>query len=152
MKLRLVLFALTLVLGLQTTFANTAPAVQNGIEPVMADEYTNHSSVDASDMKVIKKEKKGLGNIITWIKEKVNKVVKKFAQLGGLSDPVDKWFWYWLMGWGAGLLLSIISVAAVTGSIYGGGFTIWWILGILSYLAWLFGTVALIVWLIKKFA
>ncbi len=65
-----------------------------------------------------------------------------------LQDPVNKWMWYWILGWGAGLVLSIIAAATITsGSI--SGFGIIWGLATLAYL---FGTISLIVWLVKKFS
>jgi hypothetical protein len=51
--------------------------------------------------------------------------------------------WFWIFGWAAGLLLSIVGVAAALG----GGFGIFWLLG---SLCWLFGTISLIIWLLKK--
>jgi hypothetical protein len=63
------------------------------------------------------------------------------------KDPVNKWLWFGVFGWGAGLVLWIIAAAVVTGGGFlGGGF-----LGLLASLAWLFGTVAFVIWLVKKF-
>ena len=65
-----------------------------------------------------------------------------------LQDPVNKWMWFWILGWGAGLVLTIIAAATVaSGSL--GGFGI--VYGLAS-LAFLFGTISLIVWLVKKFS
>ena len=86
--------------------------------------------------------------------EKKKSKFKFFAKKGNrvdFSDPVDKWMWFWIFGWAAGLLLSILAVAFATGGVYGGGFGIAAILATFSWLAWLFGTVALVVWLVKKF-
>ncbi|MCB0706394.1 MAG: hypothetical protein KDC34_13850 [Saprospiraceae bacterium] len=68
------------------------------------------------------------------------------------GDPVKKWMWFWIFGWAAGLLLYIIAAVALTGSFTGGGFGLWGILTLLGGLCWLFGSVSLIVWLIKMFA
>lgn len=74
----------------------------------------------------------------------VQKVMKKKYDAGiDFQDPVNKWMWFWIFGWGAGLLLSIIGAATLFST---GGFI--WILG---SLCWLFGTVSLVIWLVKKF-
>ena len=63
------------------------------------------------------------------------------------QDPVNKWMWFWIFGWAAGLVLSIVAGATVaTGSV--GSFGLIWLLASLAYL---FGTISLIVWLVKKF-
>lgn len=63
------------------------------------------------------------------------------------KDPVNKWLWFGVFGWGAGLVLWILAAAVTTGGGFlGGGF-----LGLLASLAWLFGTVAFVIWLVKKF-
>lgn len=67
------------------------------------------------------------------------------------SDPVEKWMWYWIFGWAAGLVLYILAVAVATGGVYSGSFGFAAILATLSWLCWLFGSVALIIWLVKKF-
>lgn len=147
MKSRILLIALTFIFGLQTSWAaQQAPATQNGLEPVVAHNFLNAPAADAEYTKVVKSEKKGLGNIITWIKEKLTKAAKKLAQIGGLDDPVDKWFWYWIIAWGVAVLIGIIGAFA-SWNVYAAGFSI---LGTLSYLAWVFGTVALVIWIIKQ--
>ncbi|MCP3931304.1 MAG: hypothetical protein GY705_19640 [Bacteroidetes bacterium] len=56
-----------------------------------------------------------------------------------LNDPVNKWLWLAIIGWGAGLILAILS----------------WILpdlgllGKIGYLAGLAGTVFFVIWLVK---
>jgi len=110
-------------------------------------------SPDATEVTVTTKvEKKGIS---AWLEKKVEKQItkkiakmqKRFAKNGGtkvdFQDPVNKWMWFWIFGWAAGLLLSIIGLAAI-----GGGFGVFWLLGSLF---WLFGTVSLIIWLVKKF-
>ncbi len=62
-----------------------------------------------------------------------------------LDDPIGKWLVYACIGWGAGLLLYIIAAATLTTSGFG-------ILYLLGSLLSLFGSVAFVVWLVKKFA
>lgn len=68
---------------------------------------------------------------------------QKFLGKGGgkkvdFNDPVDKWMWFWLLGWAAGVVLYSFGwfVAAP-----------FWYLG---YLCMLGGTVCLVIWLLKK--
>lgn len=61
--------------------------------------------------------------------------------LGGINDPVDKWFWFWIIGWGTGLLLSILT----GGALAGGG------IGIIWFSLFVLGSISLIIWLLKKF-
>ncbi len=61
--------------------------------------------------------------------------------LGGISDPVDEWFWIWVISWGLGILLTIIFAGAMAGAA----------LGILWLLAFGIGSVSLVLWLVKKF-
>jgi Flp pilus assembly protein TadB len=151
MKLRIVLFALALVFGLQTNWAANTPATNNGIEPIVADDYSPSSiAADADISKVVKKDKKGLGKIFSWVKKKVVKLFQNFGLIEGMDDPVDKWFWFWIIGWAGGLVLYIIAVAVGIGTLFSGGFGFAAILALLAYLAWLFGSVSLVVWLIKS--
>jgi hypothetical protein len=54
---------------------------------------------------------------------------------------VDKWFWIWAIAWGAGILITVISGASIAS-----GF-----LGIFWLSLFIIGSVALVIWLIKKF-
>ena len=60
---------------------------------------------------------------------------------GGISDPVDKWFWIWTMSWGLGIILTIIAGGAIASAA----------LGIVWLSSFVIGSVALILWLVKKF-
>ena len=62
--------------------------------------------------------------------------------LEGLNDPVDRFFWYWIIAWGIGLILILLAAGT-------SGFGV---IGVLATLAWLAGSVSLIVWLVKKFS
>ena len=77
--------------------------------------------------------------------KRMAKLQKFFKKAIDFKDPVNKWMWFWIFGWGAGIVLSILAVATVTG----GGFGAIWLL---SSLCWLFGSVSLIIWLVKKFS
>lgn len=65
-----------------------------------------------------------------------------------LQDPVKKWMWFWILGWGGALVLHIISRVVLVGT-YGTGFGIAALLGLLGSLLGLFGTVSLVMWIIK---
>jgi len=64
------------------------------------------------------------------------KEVKKLNAAGGATS--SKWFKYWLIAWGVAILLSILAVALISPAIW-----------IVSWLAWLAGTVFFIIWLIE---
>lgn len=63
------------------------------------------------------------------------------SRIGGIGDTTDRWFWFWVIGWGAGLLLTIISGGTITTGA----------LGIFWMLSFVFGSVSLIIWLLKRF-
>ena len=69
------------------------------------------------------KAEKRLAKLEKWLK-KINV---------DLTHPVDKWMWFWILGWGASILFSIAGVFPLAG-----------LLG-------LAGTICLIIWLIKLY-
>ena len=66
---------------------------------------------------------------------------KHMNALGGLKDPIDRWFWFWIITWGVGILLTLT---------FGGGLSSATI-GIIWLLAFALGSVSLVLWLLKKF-
>ncbi len=105
--------------------------------------HSGTTTVSADQMKAHKKA--------FQMQKREAKATHLFAKRGiDLQDPVNKWMWYWILGWGAAIVLSIIAVATVTASV--GGATSFGILYLLASLLGLFGTISLIVWLVKKFA
>lgn len=60
---------------------------------------------------------------------------------GIFSDPVNRWFWLWVITWGIGIFLLVVS----SGALAGAG------IGLLWFLAFGLGSIALIIWLVKKF-
>ncbi len=109
-----------------------------------------NKALTKADMKAAKKlEKKQLRMDRKMAKmEKFLSSKKGQKMLGGLDDPVDKFFWYWVIAWGAGIVLSILVPAIFLSGGLGGATA----LLLLSTLVWLAGTVALVIWLVKKFA
>ncbi len=86
----------------------------------------------------------------SFVAKKVSKMIAKRlakSKAGGnidLADPVEKWMWFWIFGWGAGLLFYIIAAASVLTTGFG-------IFGLLGLLCTLFGTISLVIWIVKKF-
>ncbi|MFZ1679264.1 MAG: hypothetical protein WAT91_18415 [Saprospiraceae bacterium] len=96
-----------------------------------------------SEIKELKKNEKRLNRFENVLKH-INKISKSGSakHSGGLfSDPVNRWFWLWIITWGAGILLLVVSAGALTSAA----------IGILWLLAFAVGSVALILWLVKKF-
>ena len=96
-----------------------------------------------AELKNLKENEKQLVRIEKRI-GRINKIYNSGNSnrpLGGISDPVDKWFWIWVIGWGLGLVLTLIFAGAVTGAA----------IGIIWLLAFGVGSVALVLWLVKKF-
>jgi len=133
MPLKTVFLILCTVFVVQGAFAvNSAPTVKGEGEPVTL-------TTKKMDKKILKQEKKAFKQ-----QKKIERRAKVFniiasspaakKALGGLNDPVDKFFWYWVIGWGASIVLGAIP----------GGFLVAWI----PFLA---GAVFGILWIIKKF-
>lgn len=126
--------AFCLLIG-NTAFAVVAPANATGVE------------VAAEDVQLSKKELRKQAKL----QKKLAKLEKKMAE-GPFDDDVKKWRNFWLLGWGGGILLMIVGGVVAVGGALSGGFGIGAILYILGGLAVTFGSISLIIWLIKKFA
>ncbi|MEO5583751.1 MAG: hypothetical protein ABIR66_13755 [Saprospiraceae bacterium] len=111
----------------------------NGIELQISNVKSNTlSNVEARAIqKAERKEFRNQKRLAMVEKFMTKKMAKKAIDF---KDPVNKWLWFGIFGWGAGLLLWIIA-----GSVFSGG------IGLLASLAWLFGTVSFVIWLVKKF-
>lgn len=81
------------------------------------------------------------------LQKKLAKLEKRMAD-GPFDDDVKKWRNFWLLGWGVGILLIILAAALFVGTL-GSGFGFAAILYLLGYLSILFGSISLIVWLVK---
>ncbi len=133
-----------LCLSLCLVVANNAFAVVAPAAPV-----TNAQTEISNDVtkELTKKEQKKLKKL----QKRLDKMQAK-GQDVDFSDPVQKWMWFWIFGWSAAILLSIIGAVVAVGGALSGGFGIGAILVLLGWLAGLFGTVSLIIWLVKKFS
>ena len=139
-------FTITFLSAVLTLFITTNAFSVHRVNPNPTNEDTN-TEIEINDKKSAKEANK-LKAKEAKLTKKMAKVEKKMAEKGiDLDDPVNKWMWFWILGWGAGLVLLIIG--GIVG--FGGGFGLAAVFGLLSGLAWLFGTVSLIVWIVNKF-
>lgn len=86
-----------------------------------------------------------------WKHNLVGKILKKGIDL---QDPVKKWLWYALIGLGGAIIFSILGSVLAVGAVAAGtstGVGISLLLGIVAGLLYLAGTVAFVIWLVKKF-
>ena len=135
-------------------FCQTSFAVKSGkvVTPTNETTETTVSEATINDMLVVKetdspkvaKKKAKMQKRL----EKLNKKMEKWEAKGQKGDDEQKWMRFWLIGWGLGLILTIL--APIVG--VGGGLGAGAILLTLGGIAWLFGTISLIIWIIKKFA
>ena len=65
-----------------------------------------------------------------------------------LQDPVKKWMWFWILGWGGAVVLYILASVLFVGT-GGAGFGVATLLSLLGSLLGLFGTVSLVMWIVK---
>ena len=155
MKIKYLLFTLSLFLLANVSYAgNSVNTEDHPTGIVQMKDFTATKADLKADKQLLKTEKQQYRaeKRMAWLSKIVNKkmAASKKKSLGGLDDPVDKFFWYWLIGWGAGILLSIIAAAAFTGGAFSGGFGAAWVLWLLAWLAWLGGSICGIIWLVKK--
>jgi len=133
---------LTLVLCL--AFTQSAMAIKTPAKSADVKTEVVEKEMTKKEIRQIKKQERKAERF----KKRIAKFEKKMERRGG--DDAKKWMKFWLLGWGAGLLLWIIAIAAVGSG--GGGFGLFAILTLLGSLAWLFGSISLIIWLVKKFS
>ena len=123
------------------------------VVPPTESEKANETKTEILSKKEIKKQarqekrmerhQKRMAKIQEWLNNKGLDI--------DLQDPVEKWMWFWIFSWGAGLILGIIAAASITGGIYSGSFGIAALLGTIGWLCWLAGLAFLVIWLVKKF-
>ncbi|NNE28984.1 MAG: hypothetical protein HKN16_05085 [Saprospiraceae bacterium] len=153
MNLKSVLLILCFGTFSMMAFASTPTAVNVEDHQEGLVSYVDSDAYKALSKKELRAVKKAQKN-----QQKLERKVKRFQKfasskkgqklLGGLDDPVDKWFWFWVIGWGAAIVLG----ALIGGVLISGGLGSATILATLVWLVGLAGTVSLVIWLVKKFA
>ncbi len=131
---------LTLVLCL--VFTQSAMAITTPTNSADVKTEVVEKEMTKKEVRQLKKQERKAERL----KKRIAKFEKKMERRG--SDDSKKWMWFWILGWGAALVLPIIALAIGTS----GGFGIAGVLLLLAGLAGTFGTISLIVWLVKKFA
>jgi|WetSurMetagenome_2_1015567.scaffolds.fasta_scaffold486254_2 hypothetical protein len=104
-------------------------------------EYVTDIPITRQEKRSLVREEKHYVQLETKFKKMFSSKRSKYHGIGSIHDPVDKWFWIWTIGWGLGILITIISGATIAS-----GF-----IGILWFSLFIIGSVALVIWLIKKF-
>lgn len=155
MKIKYLLLSLSMALVATTGFAgNSVNTEDNRVGVVQVEDLVADKALVKADKQLLKAEKQQYRaeKRMAWFSKVINKKMAKSQKkaLGGLDDPVDKYFWYWLIGWGLGLLLTILASAIAVGGAFSGGFGVAWVLFLLGWLAWIGGTIMGIIWLVKK--
>lgn len=134
---------LTLVLCL--VFTQSAMAVKTPAKSADVKTEVVEKEMTKKESRELKKQERKAERLQKRIAKFQKKMEKRKARGG---DDTKKWMKFWLLGWGLGLLLPIVGLLIGTS----GGFGIAGVLILLGSLAWLFGTISLIVWLVKKFS
>lgn len=93
-----------------------------------------------------KAQAKGLGLMVkaSWKMMKAGKI--------DLKDDVEKWKWFWILGWAAAVVLYILAIIFGIGSVVSGtgsGFGLANLFSWLGYACGIFGTISLIMYLVK---
>ncbi len=103
-------------------------------------------SITLKEGKKIKKIEKQLGKLESKIKKKLSKKALKGDRADvDFEDDVDKWMWFWIFGWGLGIVLPVLASVLSLGLVST-------LIGLIGALAATFGTVSLVIWLVKKFS
>ncbi len=144
MKIKELLLLFVFALIAQSTFAiNPEEGNPKDKDATTYEEYIDHGGDDEDLTSAELRRQRRLerhNKRLQWLS---SKVIDEEPKAIDLQDPVEKWLWFAIFGWGAAILLSIILAAAPWS---------FWTLGWIIPLAGLFGTISFIIWLIKKFA
>lgn len=149
MKIRNLVVTVLVALFVQIGFAiNTVNNTLAGNGVALPIELATGHGMTRTEAKAIQKAEKKQVRTQKRIAVVQKYLAKNMAKKAiDFKDPVNKWLWFGVFGWGAGLVLWIIAASVVSGGGFlGGGF-----IGVLASLAWLFGTVSFVIWLVKKF-
>lgn len=144
MKIRNLVVTVLAALFVQFGFAiNTVNNTLAGNGVALPIELATGHGMTRTEAKAIQKAEKKQVRTQKRIALVQKYLAKKMAKKAiDFKDPVNKWLWFGVFGWGAGLVLWIIAAGVSSG--FG-------LIGVLASLAWLFGTVSFVIWLVKKF-
>ncbi|MEP6647607.1 MAG: hypothetical protein ABJC12_11020 [Saprospiraceae bacterium] len=130
------------ILAVFHTTLSASPVINTEDHPVarieMNELIPDHQATHA-EVRILKKNESRLyrfENIMHRLSTKKSRHSK-----GLFSDPVNKWFWIWLVTWGFGALVLVVSSGGVASPA----------IGIIWLLAFAIGSISLIIWLLKKF-
>ena len=87
------------------------------------------------------KQAKKLDKFEKRIAKKMEKMKAKSSADVDFNDPVDKWMWFWIFAWGLGLAAFLVASIALSG-----------FFGFVGSALMVFGFIALVLWLVKKFS
>ncbi len=140
MKIKYLLLSLSMALFTVTGYAgNSVNTEDTRAGVVQMEDLMAAKALVKADKHLLKSEKQQYRaeKRMAWFSKVINQKMAKSQNkaLGGLNDPIDKWFWFAIIGWGAAILLTF-SIST------------WY----LSSLFWLAGTVCAVLWIVKKFA
>lgn len=136
-------FHLTLLCTLLIFMAKSAAAADINTEDFRPGRIQMHEAVSASQMNAPSKRLSRQEKKVNRVEKRLQRLEKMITKRGapGLSDPDNRYFWYWIGGWGAGLLLTLLAGGAITS----GGLAILW------FTLFVGGAISLVLWLVKRF-
>jgi len=85
-------------------------------------------------LRAVKKQERRdrrIERVADWIHKRMIKRAEKGKRIiGGFDDPVDKWFWYWMIAWGGAIVFAVVGVGIIVGllALAGIAFAVIWIL------------------------
>ncbi len=129
--LRFTLFALALAVAAPITT----------VEAIVSSQSTATEIAAASEPTLTKKQQRQLDRLEKKLAKAEARAAEKSASAEekvDFEDPINKWMWFWIFGWSAAIIFSILGYGVIGGLYY------------IGYLCGLFGTVSLIIWLLKK--
>ncbi len=148
MKTFTYLICFILTLGASSA-SHEAWAIQP-IHPEKMDEVVSaHSKKEARFAKRMDRAQKRIARIVARVEHKIARKGMESSAAGiDLQDPVKKWMWFWILGWGAAIVFYVLATVLIVGTV-GSGFGIAALLSLIGSLCGIFGTVSLIMWIVK---
>jgi len=127
-KILLLITTLAFVLGVCTNLVAVKP-------------IKNSTTQKAESIKLSDKQAKKMQKLEKRIEKRLKKIEAKTDNADvDFEDPVDKWMWFWIFGWGLALAAGFVSIFILPG-----------LFGFISATFAVFGFVSLVIWLVKMF-